>query len=150
MSFQNMTFTSQCVAIGLLLFGIQNTSASANEISNFQDALAKVQQYQSQFELQQQRHQLAILNTQNSSLWQNPTFSIEQNGFSSSQEQELSVGISQPLDLFGQRKLNQEIASISKQQLQLKEQLWQAQSEMVVKYAWAQYLKLKHPFLLSR
>lgn len=140
MSFQNMTFTSQCVAIGLLLFGIQNTSASANEISNFQDALAKVQQYQSQFELQQQRQQLAILNTQNSSLWQNPTFSIEQNGFSSSQEQELSVGISQPLDLFGQRKLNQEIASISKQQLQLKEQLWQAQSEMVVKYAWAQYL----------
>lgn len=67
MSFQNMTFTSQCVAIGLLLFGIQNTSASANEISNFQDALAKVQQYQSQFELQQQRQQLAILNTQNSS-----------------------------------------------------------------------------------
>ena len=140
MSFQNKAVASQCVAIGLLLFGIQTSHASTNGISNFQEALAKVQQYQSQAELQQQRQQLATLNRQNSRLWQNPTFSIEQNGFASSQEQELSVGIRQPLDVFGQTKLNQKIASISEQQLQLQELLWQAQSELVVKYAWAQYL----------
>lgn len=140
MSFQNKTLASQCVAIGLLLFGFQNSHASTYEISNFQEALAKVQQYQSQAELQQQRQQLTTLNRQNSRLWQNPTFSIEQSGFASSQEQELSVGIRQPLDVFGQTKLNQKIASISEQQLQLQEQLWQAQSELVVKYAWAQYL----------
>lgn len=140
MSFQNKAVASQCVAIGLLLFGFQTSHASIYEISNFQEALAKVQQYQSQAELQQQRQQLATLNRQNSRLWQNPTFSIEQNGFASDQEQELSVGIRQPLDVFGQTKLNQKIASISEQQLQLQELLWQAQSELVVKYAWAQYL----------
>lgn len=140
MSFQNKAVASQCVAIGLLLFGFQTSHASTDEISNFQEALAKVQQYQSQAELQQQRQQLATLNRQNSRLWQNPTFSIEQNGFASDQEQELSVGIRQSLDVFGQTKLNQKIASISEQQLQLQEQLWQAQSELVVKYAWAQYL----------
>ena len=140
MSFQNMTFTSQCIAIGLLLVGIQNSYTYASEISNFQDALVKVQQYQSQSESQIQRQQLATLNIQNSRLWQNPVFSIEQNGFDSNQEQELSIGISQPLDVFGQRKINQKIALISEQQLHLQEQLWQAQSELVVKYAWAQYL----------
>lgn len=140
MSFQNMTFTSQCIAIGLLLVGIQNSYTYASEISNFQDALVKVQLYQSQSESQIQRQQLATLNIQNSRLWQNPVFSIEQNGFDSNQEQELSIGISQPLDVFGQRKINQKIALISEQQLHLQEQLWQAQSELVVKYTWAQYL----------
>ncbi|MDC5637422.1 TolC family protein, partial [Acinetobacter baumannii] len=135
-----MTFTSQCIAIGLLLVGIQNSYTYASEISNFQDALFKVQQYQSQSESQLQRQQLPTLNIQNSRLWQNPVFSIEQNGFDSNQEQELSIGISQPLDVFGQRKINQKIALISEQQLHLQEQLWQAQSELVVKYAWAQYL----------
>ncbi len=48
-----------------------------------------------------------ILMCAKSKLWQNPSLSIEQNGFGKNQDQELSIGISQPLDVFGQRKLNQ-------------------------------------------
>ena len=90
-----------------IAFAIPNVNASTNAVTNFQDALTKVQQYQAQSELQTQRRKLATLNIQNSRLWQNPVFSIEQNGFDSSQEQELSIGISQLLDVFGQRKINQ-------------------------------------------
>lgn len=140
MSFQNKTFISQWIAAGLLLLAIPNVNASTNAVTNFQDALTKVQQYQAQSELQTQRRKLATLNIQNSRLWQNPVFSIEQNGFDSSQEQELSIGISQLLDVFGQRKINQKIATLSEQQLQLKEQLWKAQGELIVKHVWAQYI----------
>lgn len=139
MSFQYRAFASHCLAVSLL-FAVQNSNASTNSISSFEEAFAKVQQYQTQSELLKQRQQLATLNIQNSRLWQNPSLSIEQNGFAAGQDQEFSIGIRQPLDIFGQRQLNKNIASVAEQQLQLKEQLWQAQSQLVVKYAWAQYL----------
>lgn len=39
--------------------------------------------------------------------------------------------------MFGQRKLNQKLAETAHQQGQLQQQLWTAQSQLVVKFAWS-------------
>src|SRR5690606_9436196 len=108
--------------------------------SDLESALAKVQNYQAQDQLWQQGQQVSKLNIQQSRLWQNPSLSLEKSGFGSDQEQEFSIGISQPLDLFGERKLKQRMAQTSNQQIQLQQQLWQAQSQLIVKFAWSQLL----------
>jgi cobalt-zinc-cadmium efflux system outer membrane protein len=113
-------------------------SAFAENVSSFESALAKVQSYQAQTDIWQQQQQISDFNIKQSGLWQNPSLSVEQNGFGTNQDQELSIGISQPLDIFGQRKINQALANTSAQQLQLQQQLWNAQSQLIVKFAWSQ------------
>ncbi|MEN8991636.1 TolC family protein [Avibacterium paragallinarum] len=113
-------------------------STFAQNVSSFESAFAKVQNYQAQTDIWQQQQQISDLNLRQSKLWQNPTLSIEQNGFGKNQDQELSIGISQPLDVFGQRKINQALASTSAQQIQLQQQIWNAQSQLIVKFAWSQ------------
>lgn len=95
----------------------------AENISNFESAYAKVQSYQAQAEIARHYAQISVLNIRQSQLWQNPSLTVEQSGFGSDQEQEFSLGIRQPLDIFGQRKLSQAIANTSGQQLQLQQQL---------------------------
>ncbi|WP_312080405.1 TolC family protein [Acinetobacter schindleri] len=112
----------------------------AENVTSFESALAKVQSYQTQDKLWQQGQQISELNIQQSRLWQNPSISLEKSGFGSDQEQEFSIGISQPLDLFGERKLKQRMAQTSNQQIQLQQQLWKAQSQLIVKFAWSQLL----------
>ena len=94
--------------------------------------------YQNQSDIGQQRQSISELNIKNSGLWQNPSLNINQDGFGSNTDQELSIAISQPLDVFGQRKLNQKLAETAQQQGQLQQQLWTAQSQLVVKFAWSQ------------
>ncbi|RKG31209.1 TolC family protein [Acinetobacter tianfuensis] len=113
-------------------------SAFSADVSSFESAFAKVQNYQTQTDIWQQQQQISDFNIQQSKLWQNPSLSIEQTGFGSDQDRELSIGISQPLDIFGQRKINQALAKISEQQIQLQQQLWNAQSRLIVKFAWSQ------------
>lgn len=112
----------------------------AETITNFETALAKVQSYQSQNEILQQGQNISDLNIQQSRLWKNPSLSVENSGFGSDQEKELSIGIQQPLDLFGERKLKQTIANTSNQQLHLQQKLWNAQSQLIVKFAWSQLI----------
>ena len=73
-----------------------------------------------------------------SQLWKNPELSIEQTGFDSNQEQELSIGISQELDVFGVRKANRQLAVLAQDQSALQQQIYQAQLELAVKYLWSQ------------
>ncbi|UUS59076.1 MULTISPECIES: TolC family protein [unclassified Acinetobacter] len=113
-------------------------STFAENVSSFESAFAKVQNYQAQTDIWQQQQQISDFNLRQSKLWQNPSLSIEQNGFGKNQDQELSIAISQPLDVFGQRKINQALASTSAQQIQLQQQIWNAQSQLIVKYAWSQ------------
>ncbi len=75
--------------------------------------LAKVERYQNQSDIGQQRQSISELNIKNSGLWQNPSLNINQDGLGSNTNQELSIAISQPLDVFGQRKLNQKLAENS-------------------------------------
>ncbi|WP_180163871.1 TolC family protein [Acinetobacter sp. YH12049] len=113
-------------------------STFAENVSSFESAFAKVQNYQAQTDIWQQQQQISDFNVRQSKLWQNPSLSIEQNGFGKNQDQELSIGISQPMDVFGQRKINQALASTSAQQIQLQQQIWNAQSQLIVKFAWSQ------------
>lgn len=136
MSIQSMVFIRQALAVGICSAILQ--LANAESINTFDAALAKVQNYQGQNEIWQQRQQISELNIKQSGLWQNPSLNIAQDGFGSNQDQELSVEVSQPLDIFGQRRLNRKMAQTAHEQIQLQQQLWAAQSQLIVKFAWSQ------------
>ncbi len=136
MSIQSMASIRQTLAVGICSAILQLTNAES--INTFDAALAKVQSYQGQNEIWQQRQQISELNIKQSGLWQNPSLNIAQDGFGSNQDQELTVEVSQPLDLFGQRRLNQKMAHTAHEQIQLQQQLWAAQSQLIVKFAWSQ------------
>lgn len=136
MSNQFKAFIRQALAVGITTAAMQ--WSFAEPIKTLDEALAKVERYQNQSDIGQQRQSISELNIKNSGLWQNPSLNINQDGFGSNTNQELSIAISQPLDVFGQRKLNQKLAETAQQQGQLQQQLWTAQSQLVVKFAWSQ------------
>ena len=136
MSNQFKAFIRQALAVGITTATMQ--WSFAEPIKTLDEALAKVERYQNQSDIGQQRQSISELNIKNSGLWQNPSLNINQDGLGSNTNQELSIAISQPLDVFGQRKLNQKLAETAQQQGQLQQQLWTAQSQLVVKFAWSQ------------
>ncbi|AXF45484.1 MULTISPECIES: TolC family protein [Acinetobacter] len=136
MSNQFKAFIRQALAVGITTATMQ--WSFAEPIKTLDEAFAKVERYQNQSDIGQQRQSISELNIKNSGLWQNPSLNINQDGFGSNTDQELSIAISQPLDVFGQRKLNQKLAETAHQQGQLQQQLWTAQSQLVVKFAWSQ------------
>jgi len=136
MSNQFKAFIRQALAVGITTATMQ--WSFAEPVKTLGEALAKVERYQNQSEIGQQRQSISELNIKNSGLWQNPSLNINQDGFGSNTDRELSIAISQPLDVFGQRKLDQKLAETAHQQGQLQQQLWTAQSQLVVKFAWSQ------------
>lgn len=109
----------------------------------FDQALEQVQKYQSQQGVWQAQQQMAKANLKQSRLWANPSLSIEQTGFQSDQEKELAIGISQPLDIFGQRKAAQNLAKVEISKIDLAEQRYQAELGLIVKYFWSQVALLE-------
>ncbi|WP_375037595.1 TolC family protein [Acinetobacter sp. RW6] len=109
----------------------------------FEQALEQVQNYQSQQGVWQAQQQMAEANLKRSRLWANPTLSIEQTGFQSDQEKELAIGISQPLDIFGQRKAAQNLAKVEISKIDLAEQRYTAELRLIVKYFWSQVALLE-------
>lgn len=109
----------------------------------FDQALEQVQKYQSQQGVWQAQQQMAEANLKQSHLWANPSLSIEQTGFQSDQEKELAIGISQPLDIFGQRKAAQNLAKVEISKIDLAEQRYQAELGLIVKYFWSQVALLE-------
>lgn len=109
----------------------------------FDQALEQVQKYQSQQGVWQAQQQMAEANLKQSRLWANPSLSIEQTGFQSDQEKELAIGISQPLDIFGQRKAAQNLAKVEISKIDLAEQRYQAELGLIVKYFWSQVALLE-------
>jgi len=109
----------------------------------FDQALEQVQKYQSQQGVWQAQQQMAEANLKQSRLWANPSLSIEQTGFQSDQEKELVIGISQPLDIFGQRKAAQNLAKVEISKIDLAEQRYQAELGLIVKYFWSQVALLE-------
>ena len=122
----------------VLLFALSGlSSAYANSQLSLDDVYAKVDQYQGSKALWQSNQRISELNIQQSMLRQNPSVAFEQSGFAKDQEREFSVNLSQPIDIFGQRKRNEALALTTSQQLLLQQQLWQTQSELIVQSAWA-------------
>ncbi|ENV04233.1 MULTISPECIES: TolC family protein [Acinetobacter] len=116
----------------------------------FDQALEQVQKYQSQQGVWQAQQQMAEANLKQSRLWANPSLSIEQTGFQSDQEKELAIGISQPLDIFGQRKAAQNLAKVEISKIDLAEQRYQAELGLIVKYFWSQVALLElEKFLIA-
>lgn len=144
-----VTFSS--LSIAMLLVGqvtmaqsdIQQEPSIQKAAFTFEQALAQVQSYQSQQGIWQVQQQMAEANLKQSRLWANPSLSIEQTGFQSDQEKELAIGISQPLDIFGQRKAAQNLAKVEISKIDLAEQRYQAELGLIVKYFWSQVALLE-------
>ena len=125
---------------GILLALMSSTSwaETSNLTLSLVQAISKTEQYQQSQEVWKTQQQIATANIKQSKLWINPELSIEQTGFGSDEEKELSIGISQRLDIFGERKSAQKLAQISQSQVDLKQKIYQAQLELAVKYLWSQ------------
>lgn len=144
-----VTFSS--LSIAMLLVGqvtmaqseIQQERYIQKAAFTFDQALEHVQKYQSQQGVWQAQQQMAEANLKQSRLWANPSLSIEQTGFQSDQEKELAIGISQPLDIFGQRKAAQNLAKVEISKIDLAEQRYQAELGLIVKYFWSQVALLE-------
>ncbi|MEI1688399.1 TolC family protein [Acinetobacter baumannii] len=122
---------------------IQQGSYTQKAAFSFEQALARAQSYQTQQGVWQAQQQMAEAQLKQSRLWANPSLSIEQTGLQSDQEKELAIGISQPLDIFGQRKAAQHLAKIEMSKINLAEQRYKAELELIVKYFWSQVALLE-------
>lgn len=122
---------------------IQQGSYTQKAAFSFEQALARAQSYQTQQGVWQAQQQMAEAQLKQSRLWANPSLSIEQTGLQSDQEKELAIGISRPLDIFGQRKAAQHIAKVEMSKVDLAEQRYKAELELIVKYFWSQVALLE-------
>ncbi|URM41259.1 TolC family protein [Acinetobacter sp. AS23] len=143
--------TISSLSVAMLLVGqvamaqseIQQERYIQKAAFTFDQALEQVQKYQSQQGVWQAQQQMAEANLKQSRLWANASLSIEQTGFQSDQEKELAIGISQPLDIFGQRKATQNLAKVEISKIDLAEQRYQAELGLIVKYFWSQVALLE-------
>ncbi|WP_173910944.1 TolC family protein [Acinetobacter sp. Marseille-Q1618] len=124
------------MAYSVVLFTLSSWG-NATFIS-LEQAIEKTQNYQTSQQIWAIQSNIDTANMKQSQLWKNPELSIEQTGFDSNQEQELSIGISQELDVFGVRKANRQLAVLAKDQSALQQQIYQAQLQLAVKYLWSQ------------
>ncbi|WP_333664765.1 TolC family protein [Acinetobacter guillouiae] len=127
--------------LGALMLSVISSLSWADNTSQaltLQQAIAKTEQYQQTQNVWQTQQQIATANIKQAKLWTNPELSVSQTGFGSNQDQELSIGVSQRLDIFGERKSAQRLAQLSKDQSDLNQRIYQAQLELAVKYQWSQ------------
>ncbi|MFW1813729.1 TolC family protein [Acinetobacter guillouiae] len=127
--------------LGALMLSVMSSLSWADNTSQaltLQQAIAKTEQYQQTQNVWQTQQQIATANIKQAKLWTNPDLSVSQTGFGSNQDQELSIGVSQRLDIFGERKSAQRLAQLSKDQSDLNQRIYQAQLELAVKYQWSQ------------
>lgn len=139
----NLTSKVTVVALSLSLTVMGNAAnilKKQNEGLSLDELVEKVQQYQKTQGIWVAQQNITNANIKNSQLWQNPNLSIERTGLKGGEEQEWNVGISQPLDIFGQRKAFKNLANIAQDQLQLKQRIYDHQLGIVVKYMWSQVM----------
>lgn len=129
---------AQAVSAESLLNVNQSPATVAQRNSNFEQILEQIRTYQANQSNWQTQQQMANVQLKQSALRLNPSISIEQTGLQSNQDQELAIGISQPLDLFGQRRAAQKVAQLSATQVDLEQQRYNAKLELIVQYAWSQ------------
>ncbi|WAU76433.1 TolC family protein [Acinetobacter sp. TR3] len=129
---------AQAVSAESLLNVNQSPTTVAQRNSNFEQILEQIRAYQANQSNWQTQQQMANARLQQSGLWANPSLSIEQTGLQNDQDRELAIGISQSLDLFGQRRAAQKVAQLSATQVDLEQQRYNAELELIVQYAWSQ------------
>lgn len=134
---------AQAVSAESLLNVNQSPTTIAQRNSNFEQILEQIRAYQANQSNWQTQQQMANVQLKQSALRVNPSISIEQTGLQNNQDQELAIGISQPLDLFGQRRAAQKVAQLSATQVDLEQQRYNAELELIVQYAWSQVALLQ-------
>lgn len=107
---------------------------------SFIQMMDKVKAYQASQGIWQTQQAIADANLHNSQLWQNPSLEIQRAGFDRDQDQEWSVAVSQPLDIFGQTKAMHAVAQLSQQQVTLKQKIYDQQLEILLQSTWSQAL----------
>ena len=122
----------------LTLMSATTWAETPNSTLNLAQAISKAEQYQQTQGLWETQQHIATANIKQTKLWINPELSITQTGFDSDQDRELEIGISQRLDVFGERKSAQKLAYIAQDQMSLKQKIYRAQLELAVKYLWSQ------------
>lgn len=120
------------------LLDVNQPSTVVQGTSSFEQVLAQVRAYQNQQASWQVQQQMASAQLKQSALWANPSISAEQTGLQSNKDQELAIGVSQALDLFGQRRAAQKVAQLSSTQVDLEQQRYNAKLDLIVQYAWSQ------------
>lgn len=129
---------AQAVSAESLLNVNQSPATVAQRNSNFEQILEQIRAYQANQSNWQTQQQMVNVQLKQSALRVNPSISIEQTGLQRNKDQELAIGISQPLDLFGQRRAAQKVAQLSATQVDLEQQRYNAELELIVQYAWSQ------------
>lgn len=142
------------IAFTTVLFSQAAAAASLPDVSHasaqlgqrhlgLEQILQDVKQHQAAIGVWQTRQGIAEANIKQAALWANPSLSVQQTEFRSGKDQELEFGLSQKLDVFGQRRAAVRLADVEATQVGLNQALYDAQLELVVKYLWSQVVVLE-------
>lgn len=121
----------------------KNAARVVQSNANFEQILEQIRSYQANQSSWQTQQQMASAQLKQSALWASPSISVEQTGLQRNQDQALAIGVSQPLDLFGQRRAAQKVAQLSATQVDLEQQRYNAELDLIVQYAWSQVALLQ-------
>lgn len=138
-------FSQSATAASLLDVNHASTPATQRNV-NFEQVLQDVKQHQAGIGVWQTQQSIAEANVKQARLWTNPSISIQQTDFRSGKDKELEFGLSQKLDVFGERRAAVKLADVQASQVGLNQELYDAQLELAVKYLWSQVvvLELEH------
>ena len=138
-------FSQSATAASLLDVNHALTPATQRNV-NFEQVLQDVKQHQAGIGVWQTQQSIADANLKQARLWTNPSISIQQTDFRSGKDKELEFGLSQKLDVFGERRAAVKLADVQASQVGLNQELYDAQLELAVKYLWSQVvvLELEH------
>ena len=138
------------ISISASIFAQQSVASKNQQDSDFNQILMRVEGHQNQIHALQTQQDIATAKLKHSQLWANPSLSVQKTGFKSDQDQELDVEISQPLDIFGQRRSRKNLAKVELSQVDLNQKLYKAETRLAVKYLWSQVLVLQEELKISK
>ncbi|SDB87849.1 TolC family protein [Acinetobacter boissieri] len=128
---------SQCIRVstGCALLSIAISSQANLSLNELNE---KVTAYQQTQKVWQQQKEILQLERKHQLSWQNPILTVQQTGLKNTQEQELEVSISQPIDVFSVRRKAADVVMLQAEQLVLLEKSTQQQQALALEYFWVQ------------
>ena len=138
------------ISISASIFAEQSVVSKNQPDSDFNQILMRVEGHQNQIRALKTQQNIATAKLKQSQLWANPSLSVQKTGFKSDQDQELDIEISQPLDIFGQRRSRKNLAKVELSQVDLNQKVYKAETLLAVKYLWSQVLVLQEELKISK
>ena len=137
------------ISISASIFAEQSVASKNQQDSDFNQILMRVEGHQNQIRALKTQQDIATAKLKQSQLWANPSLSVQKTGFKSDHDQELDIEISQPLDIFGQRRSRKNLAKVELSQVDLNQKVYKAETLLAVKYLWSQVLVLQEELKIS-